>query len=275
MVKNENKEKEVVKLLKLTKFDVVEKVFKRLFMLDVYAEEGEGEKEVGGKDDDQPLNIAKILQKNTEDLKKQLRGQIEVLKKEVASLKQANNKLYAENADVAEKLEQALEADEKGKELEKVKTQLAELKKAKEDLEKSLPKEEEIRKKLEAEYAVKLYIKEVLTANKDDILSTFADEVTGSTKEEVDKAVEAVKAKTAQVKKDLGIEEDEDSNKDVDEAKEGAEKKTKKKKEKDPPAETPPVINPVLNTVGGVKPEDVRKMTQEEYKEFRKKVGLK
>jgi hypothetical protein len=64
---------------------------------------------------------------------------------------------------------------------------------------------EKIRSEIEAEYGVRLYREKMLAEHKDTILSVFADEVAGATKEEIDAAIQKAEEKTAKIKKDLGI----------------------------------------------------------------------
>jgi hypothetical protein len=126
------------------------------------------------------------------------------------------------------------------------------------------PKEDEIRKQIEAEFEVKSYLTQQLADHKDDILSTFAGDVQGKNKEEIDASVKKAIEKTVEVKKSLGI---------LDENGDPTDKSKKKKDEKP----KPPAINPKedgtetvdLDYLSGL---DV---SSPEYKEFRKKMGLK
>ena len=120
----------------------------------------------------------------------------------------------------------------------------------------------EIRAELEKEQEVKDYIKKVTDENSNVLLSVFADNIKGTTVEEVDTALADAIEKSKKTRKDLGLPE------------EGT-KKTNTKKQT---TEQPPVANPQVNTTSPavalsvLKNMDVR---SDEYKEYRKKMGFK
>ena len=152
-----------------------------------------------------------------------------------------------------------------------LKAQIAQLEADNKKLKEEAPNEEAIRAEIEKEYEVKAYILEQKNANKEAILTSFLDEITGATKEEVDSAIQKAKDRTVSIKKDLGLIDDE--GKPVDNK---SNKKTAEEKKKT----TTPKTNPSSNTGDTKLSYDidyVRNLdpSSEEYKEFRKSLGLK
>ena len=199
------------------------------------------------------------------------RLEMQKLEEENKTLLKANNDYRLTIADYKSKLE-ALEKAGDTDEVVTLRDTLAKVQKDFDDYKATAPNEQDIRSKVEAEYEVKYYRQTELAKHKDDILSIFADEVTGDTKEAIDSSIELVKKKTIDVKKQLGI---------LDSEGNPVEKKpAPKKKEKTPdnpaPA-TPPVANPTdegdetfdFDYVQSLDPRS------KEYAEFRKKMGLK
>ena len=109
-----------------------------------------------------------------------------------------------------------------------------------------------------------------LSENSDKILSVFADEVTGTSKEEIDASFEKAVEKTIATKKQLGL---------IDEEGNPITPKKKDSKKAEKPNTTPPVANPTsaegnkdsfdLDYIQGLDPRSP------EYAEFRKKMGLR
>ena len=134
----------------------------------------------------------------------------------------------------------------------------------------SAPKEEDIRKQIEAEYELKSYLKDKLAENKDKILSVYAKQVNGKTKEEIDVAIKKAIEDSEEIRKEVngGKDKSETSNKS------GNDKKDDKSDKKDNHL---PGTNPSVS-VGGKKfsLEYIQGLdpSSEEYKEFRKSVGL-
>ena len=180
------------------------------------------------------------------------------------------NKYLLENAalkDEIEKLKNKSGDDSKIKELEE---KIATLENENKTLKENTPNEEEIRQRIEAEYEVKLYAQEQITANKDSIISILIPEITGKTKEEIDSAIASAKEKTKTIKKDLGLEVEDD---DDDEGKSKKKKTPAPTKQKKAPAAAPAVDDDGEEFDA----EYVRNLDprSKEYAEFRKKMGLK
>ncbi|MBO8161145.1 MAG: hypothetical protein H0Z24_05865 [Thermosipho sp. (in: Bacteria)] len=157
------------------------------------------------------INFEDLISKARKEEKAKLYPQIEDLKKKNADLVEKNNKLL-------------LEVETKNKEIETLKSEIENLKKSKvesesetvkrlnkeiEDLKAKLEQaenskvdraklEEEIEAKLKAEYEVKLYRLEKLSDPeiRDKVIPEL---VTGTTKEEIDKAIEFSKKKYEEI----------------------------------------------------------------------------
>ena len=147
---------------------------------------------------------------------------------------------------------------------------IAQLEAENKKLKEEAPDEKAIRAEIEKEYELKAYITEQKNANKDDILTTFLDSIVGTTKEEVDNAVAEAKNRTLSIKKDLGLVDDKGNPLDTGK---------KKSAEKTPTPRTPKA-NPTSTTGQQTAQYDldyVRNLdpSSEEYKEFRKSLGLK
>lgn len=195
------------------------------------------------------------LKKAEDDLRDNTRT-INTLLLEKAALSQEVDRLKAEKKDAKPDPRIAeLEADKKKLE-EEVKT-----------LKESAPNEEEIRKKIEQEYEVKLYAQQQIEANKGKILTMLHANITGTTKEEIDAAVQKAIEQTKSVRKDLGLDDEDDSASPDD-------KPVEKRKPGRPPKANPQTGGSGTETYTAeyIQSLDPR---SEEYKEFRKKLGLK
>ncbi len=221
------------------------------------------------------INYEQLIAQARKEEKDKLYGRISKLEEEQKkSVENANNylikigdltkaveNLTAEN----EKLKSGSEDSQIVKDLKK---QVADLEAENKKLKESSATEEEIEKKIRAEYELKSYIAEQKTAHKDEILTTFLDTITGTSNEEVDKAVQEAINKTTSIKKDLGL---------LDSEGKPVAKNTAKKAEK---KESVPKVNPSATTGGDNQKFDaeyIRNLdpNSEEYKEFRKSLGLK
>lgn len=116
--------------------------------------------------------------------------------------------------------------------------------------------EKEIRDKFEAEYAVKTYKAQKLAELKDDIL--IPDLVVGNTVEEIDKSIEEVLKKSEEIKTKLGV----SCNK-------------KKSDTRTPKAPANPTISPMQDKEISIEYLASLPVNSDEYKEVRKKLGLK
>jgi len=140
-----------------------------------------------------------------------------------------------------------------------------------EKLKKETPNVEALRAEIEKEYEVKSYLAEQKAANKETVLTSFLDDIIGSTKEEIDASVAKAKEKSLSIKKELGLVDDNGNPVGGSHNKGTAAKPTVKK---------PPVMNPTENAgtdTGRFDAEYVRNLdpASDEYKEFRKSLGLK
>lgn len=222
------------------------------------------------------VNFENLIEKARKEEKDKLYPRIKKLEEENKTLVATGNsnlikiaELQNENESLKKKLESG--ESEKIKELEdKLEIANNEIKTLKE----STPDEKSIREQVEKEYEIKLYRNTALTENKDSILSVFADEVKGNTKEEIDTALEEAKKKTIELKKEMGV-LDKDGNPIITKKKEkddddSGEKKTTKKV---------PTANPTsfADNEDKIDFEYVQSLdpSSDEYKEFRKKLGLK
>lgn len=228
-------------------------------------EEPKGDVTPPAKKDTKPSGVFTIddIENARREEKDKLYPQLERARIDLESQIHTNNDLIVRNSVLTKEIEtlksRSVEDDPRFKEIS---GQLETLKQENSRLQESFVSEEEIRKKVEEEYEVKLYAHKVQSEHKGDVLSIFIDSITGSTKEEVDAALDSAIKKTAQVKKDLGVSD---------------------RKPEDPqdshPSVRPPVSNP--NDFGRgnqqVDAEYIRNLDprSEEYKEFRKKLGLK
>lgn len=261
-----------------TRFDAekiiksVKVLLKRGFYTPAFAEEGDsGDASTGNR---QQINYEALIAQARQEEKSKLYPQIEKLKKDKEGLIEQVNGLLLERAELQKSLNEAKEAG-KSKHTDEEVTQLnaqiealqAEVKKLKEEAEKA-PNEEAIREAIKKEYEVKDYLREQLSKNS-DILSAFAGEVKGATKEEVDASILAAKEKSKKIREELGIKED-TKKKETDKKKEEESNNTKVKRPKLAfPSQNSEEEELTLDDVRNLDP------NSEEYKKFRKKLGLK
>ncbi len=259
--------------------------FKKVFplvLMKAHAEENGPEEndpveKVTSSKKDPTINFEQLISAARKEEKDKLYPTIKSLKTELAeSTKNLNRSLLAETAAKleTENIKKELEAVKTGKsdpeEVAKLNNQIealnAEIKALKES---TPPDEEALRKQIESEYEVRYYRDSQLTENKDSILEVFEDLVTGSTKEEVDAAIKAAIEKSKSVKKQLGI---------VESTEEDPEE-TKKSETKPVQKQRPPFSNPSgkSSNTSDLTAADIAKMDvrSDEYKELRKKLGLK
>ena len=215
------------------------------------------------------INFEQAIAQARKEEKDKLYPRIQKLEGEKKTLQDAVNKYVLEVAALKEELEKAKNNGD-SKTLKELQDRIKSLEDENKTLKESSPNEEEIRKKIEAEYEVKLYAQEQIAANKGSILSVLTSEITGTTKEEIDSAINKAKEKTRSIKKDLGIDTDDDEDGDGEVKTEP--KKTPKKQKKAPPA------SPATDSDGEeFDAEYIRNLDprSKEYAEFRKKMGLR
>lgn len=224
----------------------------------------------------QGVDLEKIIAQVRREEKDKLYGEISKLREENKRLKESNNGYISDLARYQERIDKAEEAA-KSTNVDALNGKIKELEDKLAEAEKNKPDVEAIRKEIEAEYEVKLYAREQLDANKDKILSSFAGEVTGKTKEEVDASIKAAVEKSTAVKKELGL-IDENGNpiergtKNDSGSKSETAGAVKNDTKKNPKAVAPAKSDPQTVDADYIRSLDVN---SEEYKEFRKSMGLK
>lgn len=232
----------------------------------------EGDNGAGGKEGNEgnapQINFETLIANARKEEKEKLYPRIKKLEDENKALVQTNNDNLMKLAQAQKELD---DFKANNGESQKVKDLEAQLEKAQAEfktLKESTPNEEEIRAKIEAEYEVKLYRQTKLSEGSEQILSVFVDEVTGSTKEEIDASFDKAVEKTVQTKKQLGLIDDEGNP--INQNK----KKSAQKKEE---TKTPPVANPNTEEDDKFDMDYVQSLDprSKEYAEFRKKMGLR
>ena len=218
------------------------------------------------------VNYEQLIAQARKEEKDKLYPRIQKLEEENKTLTKSSNNYLLQIAalkDELEKLKSAGDSDE----VKTLKQTIADLQSQIETLKNNAVDEEAIRKKVADEYEVKMYAQEQIALHKGSILSTLIPDIKGATKEEVDAAIKTAKETTKTVKKELGLEVDdeEDDNKDKTPGK-------KSKKGSSTPAKRVPPASPPTETeeedydVDYIRNLDPR---SEEYKQFRKSIGLR
>ena len=236
--------------------------------LKAYAEETDpaNEPEDKGGEGNQPsFNFEAMIAQARKEEKDKLYPRLKKAEEEVKVLTASVNKYLLEIAALKEELEKMKSSKGDSKEITELKSKIEALEAENKTLKESAPNEDEIRNKIKAEYEIKMYAKEQLEANKGEILSMFASEIVGDTKEAIDQAIIAAKEKTLSIKKDLGL-VDEDGKEITPKKKSPADKK------KAPPAAPADGGDEETFDAEYIRNLDPR---SPEYAEFRKKMGLK
>lgn len=240
-----------------------------------------GGESAGGEKNTPSINYEDLIAKARKEEKDKQYKTIEKLKTQVQTLTQQHNDDLLVVADLKEKLQTAQDKlTEAGKgdseEVNTLKTTIKDLEKNISDLEKKVKDfednkpqsreeiEKEVRAELEAEYEVKTYKAEKMAELKDDLL--VPELVGGSTKEDIDKSIEAALERSKQIRKSLGLSDDDNG---------GGKKKPTTQQKRTP--KTP--ANPSSGGSGEheismeyLASLDVR---SKEYAEVRKQLGLK
>lgn len=246
-------------------------------LLRAFADEGDGAGD-GGSNSTQ-LNFEALIAKARQEEKDKLYPRIKKLEDENKALVQSNNDNLIRLGDAQRELEKLRAETAEGesqtvadlrKQLEDAQTEITTLKE-------STPNEADIRAKVEAEYEVKLYRTTLLSdpENADKILTVFKDEVTGSTKEEIDASFEKAVEKTLQTKKQLGLVDDEGNP--VGDSKKKKKSKADDTDDKKKQDTAPPVANPSDEEDEEFDMDYIQSLDPRspEYAEFRKKMGLR
>ena len=234
--------------------------------LRAFADEGDGNG--SGEGEGTQINFETLIANARKEEKEKLYPRIKKLEDENKALVQTNNDNLMKLAQTQKELDEFKANNGESQKVKDLETQLANAQAEITTLKESTPKEDEIRARIEAEYEVKLYRNTKLSEGSDKILAVFADEVTGSTKEEIDASFNKAVEKTVQTKKQLGLVDDEGNPIDTT-------KKTTKKEEKK--STTPPVANPSAEEDDKFDLDYVQSLDprSKEYAEFRKKMGLR
>lgn len=218
------------------------------------------------------VNYEQLIAQARKEEKDKLYPRIQKLEEENKTLTKSNNNYLLQIAalkDELEKLKSAGDSDE----VKTLKQTIADLQGQIETLKNNAVDEEAIRKKVADEYEVKMYAQEQIALHKGSILSTLIPDIKGATKEEVDAAIKTAKETTKTVKKELGLEVDdeEDDNKDKTPGKKS------KKGSSTPAKRVPPASPPTETEEEDYDVDYIRNLdpSSEEYKQFRKSIGLR
>lgn len=256
------------------KFSALSKVLS-LFCLTAHADEVT---EPIGEESVPQINYEQLIAQARKEEKDKLYPRIKQLEEENKKLVKTGNDNLIKIGDLTQTvntLTAELESYKKGEktteEVTKLQAQIDTLTAENEKLKKEAPDVEKLRAEIEQEYEIKSYLTEQKSANKDSILSSFLDEIQGNTKEEIDASVEKAKNKSLEIKKELGLVDD-------------SGKPTKNQGKKDTSAKKAPTKAPAMNPTensgtdtGTFDADYIRNLdpSSEEYKEFRKRLGLK
>ena len=242
-------------------------------LLKAYADEGD-DGGAGGEGDSgvnsPQINFETLIANARKEEKEKLYPRIKKLEDENKALVQNNNDNLVRIAQLQSEIEGYRANSGESQKVKDLETQLESAQAEVKTLRESTPNEDEIRARIEAEYEVKMYRTTKLSENSDRILAVFADEVQGSSREEIDASFEKAVEKTVQTKKQLGL-LDENGN-PIETSPKNDSKKTTTKKETTPPVANPGTENEDKFDFDYVQNLDPR---SKEYAEFRKKMGLK
>lgn len=257
------------------KLSVLNKVFSFFLMTGVHAEEA-----TSGEVTPEPapqINYEQLIAQARKEEKDKLYPKIKKLEADNAALVKTGNDNLIKIGDLTQTvntLTAKLADYESGKTVSEQVTaltaQIAALEEENKKLKEETPDVESLRAEIEKEYAVKTYLAEQKAANKNDILSSFLDEVAGTTEEEIDASVTKAKEKSLAIKKELGLVDESGKPTTPAKSNKGTAKKTTKA----------PATNPTEDTgsnAGTFDADYIRNLdpSSDEYKEFRKSLGLK
>lgn len=219
------------------------------------------------------IDIAKLMEQTRKEEKDKLYPEIQRLKSENSILQKQLNDALLDAGKVKQEIEvlKKSQSDSTSSEITKLQAKIEALMEENKKLKESTPNEEDIRKKIEKEFEVKSYLKDKLAENKDKILSVYAKQVKGSTKEEIDNSIEEAIKNSDEIRKEVNGSKPEKQNKENTSIKNSNKSGNRK-------PEIPPATNPSINVgnkeysleyIQGLDP------SSKEYAEFRKSVGLK
>ena len=257
----------------MSKEAIVRKLFKGL-TLRAFAEEKPNDDEGGEGDNTEKnkptLNYEDLIAKARKEEKDKQYKKIEKLQTQVNTLTEQHN---TDLLTIAEKEKQLKEAQEKlqtagqgdSEAVTTLKNEVATLTKEKEDLEKKVKEyegqkpvsreevEKEVREELEKEYEVKTHKTQILAEHKEDLL--VPELVFGDTVEELDKNLESALARSEEIRKQMGV--------------------SIKKEKRTPKNPTNPPASPQQDNEYSLEYLASLDPTSAEYKEVRKKLGLR
>lgn len=250
-----------------------------MFSLTAHADEVDGNSTEGTVTSNSPqINYEQLIAVARKEEKDKLYPRIQKLEEDNKKLVETGNSNLIKIGDLTAKLNELTaenqklkSGDEESQAVKDLQAKITELENENKKLKEETPDKESIEAAIRAEYELKSYITEQKAAHKDAILSTFLDSITGDSKESVDAVVQELITKTQSIKKDLGLIDDEGNpveKKPASKSNEGAKKKSA------------PKANPSANTGETNAKYDVDYIqnldpSSEEYKEFRKSLGLK
>lgn len=189
--------------------------------LRAFAEEVDPEGGTGGDGGKAPtINYEDLIAKARKEEKEKQYKTIEKLKAQVNTLTEQHNNDLLKIADLEKKLQEANDKLTKAgsgdsEEVKTLKDTIKNLEKEKEDLDKKVKDyeakkpvsreevEAEVRKELETEYEVKTYKATKMAEYKDEIL--VPELVFGNSKEEIDASIQSALTRSAEIRKNLGI----------------------------------------------------------------------
>lgn len=256
-----------------------EAIVKRLFgglTLKAFAEENPTNDEGADGGDGTPakkqltINYEDLIAKARKEEKDKQYKTIEKLKGQIDTLTQQHNDDLLAKADLEKQLKDAQEklktvGQGDSEEVKTLKGEIATLTKDKEDLEKKIKEfegqkpvsreevEKEVRTELEKEYEVKTHKAQILAEHKEDLL--VPELVFGDTVEELDKSLESALARSEEIRKSVGG--------------------TSKKDKRTPKSPTNPATSKVQDEELSMEYIASLDPRSPEYKEFRKKMGLR
>ena len=245
-----------------------------------HADEADGNN--GGTNGDEPINYEALIAKARKEEKDKLYSKIQSLENENKNLIKNCNGYITKIGELEASLEKAQGNSVDPNEVKSLRDKITTLEAEKEalnskitELEKEDPEKEatlraSITAEVESAYAQKLelekYKSEVLDKNKEKLLSSFSANVSGNSKEEIDSALEKAINQSLEIKKELGLVDDEGNPINP------------RKKSSEPKPNKPRQANPANNSGTSTYDLDyIRSLdpSSPEYKEFRKQMGLK
>lgn len=189
--------------------------------LRAFADEGGADPEDNGGEGTKPtINYEDLIAKARKEEKEKQYKTIEKLKTQNNTLTEQHNNDLLKIADLEKQLKEANDklttaGSGDSEEVKTLKGTIKTLEKDKEELDKKVKEyeskkpvsreevEAEVRAELEAKYEVKTYKAEKMAELKDDIL--VPELVFGTTKEQIDASIQSALARSAEIKKNLGI----------------------------------------------------------------------